>query len=138
MLIMRDRQKYNDYHKKYQLDRYHRRRKQILVDLGGKCVECESTESLEIDHIDYTDKSFSVAKMWSKNEKDFQAEMAKCQLLCKKHHIAKTSREDKTRRPLTHGKEWAARKHKCQCEPCLDFIKRSNTERSARRKSKPL
>ncbi len=76
--------------RKYQLERYRRRRQFALDKLGNECVECGSKEKLEIDHIDNSTKSFTIAKGWSLSEKRFISELDKCQLLCRSCHIEKT------------------------------------------------
>ncbi len=81
---------FNAYHREYQLRRYHRRRKQALKQLGGKCRECGRKRGLQFDHIDSRSKSFSITKMWSAPEEKFQAELKKCQLLCTPCHLFKT------------------------------------------------
>ena len=57
--------------------------RKIAVELlGGKCVKCDTTENLEIDHI------LSVQR----GGKDIANN---CQLLCKKHHQLKTIKENR-------------------------------------------
>jgi hypothetical protein len=90
----RDKDKYNTYQREYQLERYHRRREKAIKQLGGKCSQCESTDNLEIDHIDPKEKSFSISKLWSISKKRFDAELSKCQLLCKEHHTIKSIYEE--------------------------------------------
>lgn len=116
-----DKTKYNKYQAQYQLARYHRRRKLAIETLGGKCYVCGDTERLELDHIDYRTKSFSISRLWSVSEVRFSEELAKCQILCHDHHVDKTKVESKERRPITHGKMWAAYKHKCGCPLCCQF-----------------
>lgn len=118
---MRDKNQYNEYQRQYQLARYHRRRATAIVYLGGFCCICKSTDNLEIDHKNYEEKSFSISKLWSCSEQKFLSELVKCQLLCRKHHSQKTLIEDKERRPITHGKYWAAYKHKCDCDQCSQY-----------------
>lgn len=126
---MRNKETYNTYQRKYQLDRYHRRRQGAILALGGKCRVCGSTENLELDHIDWRDKSFPISGLWSVSETRYLAELAKCQVLCHKHHLAKTRAESPVRRPLTHGKAWAAYKHKCDCEECKLFRQENAAKR---------
>jgi 5-methylcytosine-specific restriction endonuclease McrA len=132
--MFRNKEKHNAYHKVYQLERYHRRRQQAIDKLGGKCVVCGDTEDLEIDHIDYKEKKFNVARLWSAKEELFWTEINKCQLLCKKHHIEKTVEEIGIRRPLTHGKRWAAINHKCQCADCIQFKKEYRKSQSQKKR----
>ena len=118
---MRDKEKYNAYHKEYQLKRYHQRRAEAIQKLGGKCSVCGIVADLEIDHIDYKLKEIPINKLWGVSQQRFWNEIAKCQLLCYKHHKAKTSLESTERRPITHGIYWAAYKYNCQCDLCLQF-----------------
>lgn len=86
-------EEYNAYHKAYQLKRYHERRKEALELLGGKCNKCGKKENLEIDHIDYMQKSCYISKIWSMKDEIFFIELSKCQLLCKVCHLEKTRSE---------------------------------------------
>jgi hypothetical protein len=72
--------------------------REILIEkLGGKCVECGCTESLEFDHIDPSTKSFNIAAGYTKPKEVLLEEVAKCQLLCNKCHIEKTKKDAKFR-----------------------------------------
>ena len=135
---MRDREKYNAYHKEYQLKRYHRRRAEAIEKLGSKCSVCGIVADLEIDHIDWRLKEIPINKLWGISNERFYAELAKCQLLCERHHIAKTSLEISERRPMTHGLYWAAYKRNCQCQECLDFRVEYNKQRKEQRRNKRL
>lgn len=64
---------------------------------GRKCVSCGATGQLEIDHIDPMEKSSH--RIWSWAEPRLQAELRKCQPLCKRCHRDKTTAQ----MPLTHG-----------------------------------
>ena len=89
----KDKKKYNKYQKTYQINRYHKRRKDAIIYLRNKCVVCGSESELELDHINPSSKRFSIAKMWSINKKSFWEEVEKCQLLCKTHHKLKSDEE---------------------------------------------
>jgi hypothetical protein len=111
--VARDRENYNKYQRIYQLDRFRRRKQEAIAFLGGKCVVCETTENLEIDHIDRTLKNFSVSEMWAVKEERFYAELRKCQLLCKSHHLEKTIKESS----VPHGGGVSGKKN-CPCILC--------------------
>jgi hypothetical protein len=111
--MTRDRVAYNEYQRTYQLARYHRRKQEAIASLGGVCARCSSTQRLEIDHIDPALKSFPISQLWSVSEERFYAELRKCQLLCKPHHIEKTSQEQS----VDHG-GGASGKRNCKCTPC--------------------
>ena len=90
---IRDREKYNAYMKEYQLKRFHRRMAEIKEKLGGKCECCGSIENLQVDHIDHTNKTFDIGKIWSGRKEKMDEELKKCRLLCKPCHILKTIKE---------------------------------------------
>ena len=73
--------------------RYHERRAKAIEMLGSKCAHCGATESLELDHKDPSQKSFSISKEWSVSAERFWAEASKCQLLCRSCHNIKTITE---------------------------------------------
>ena len=72
----------------------------LLEKLGGKCVQCGSTKSLEFDHIDPKTKSFNISAGYNKPKEILEKELSKCQLLCNKCHIEK-SKKDLKFRPKT-------------------------------------
>jgi len=66
--------------------------------LGGKCVRCGSTDDLQVDHIEPSTKDLSLrakhsATFWSWSWERVLAELAKCQLLCRPCHQAKSAGE---------------------------------------------
>jgi 5-methylcytosine-specific restriction endonuclease McrA len=101
------------YMRNYMKERYHRRRKQAIELLGGKCAHCGTSEALEVDHIDPALKTMTVTRMYSMSEPKFLAELAKCQLLCNTHHVEKSKAE----REVPHG-GGASGKRNCPCIPC--------------------
>lgn len=121
---------YNTYMKAYMLDRYHKRREYILNRLGGFCVKCKSTNNLQVDHIDPTQKKFSIAKFSSINEQDFLKEIDKCQLLCDRCHIVKTIKE--TGRNLVKGQNVhgsLSSYRYCKCDICKGAYSKWRKER---------
>lgn len=111
---------YRDYHKK--------RRAALLARLGDRCVSCGSTDDLEFDHIDPELKSFNISRNLTASNVAVQAELAKCQLLCRSCHIEKTARENSGWR---HGTLYGYLKRGCRCEEC-----RAAKRESARRQRK--
>lgn len=87
------RAEYNARMARYMKSWYDRRHAEATAALGGACVRCGVTEDLEFDHIDPATKTMTIAKMWTASKKRFQDELAKCQLLCKPCHQAKTLAE---------------------------------------------
>lgn len=76
--------------RKYMREWLTRRRDEWISEQGGACVTCGATEDLEIDHIDPAEKERAVAHLWSSTAEVRAAELAKCQVLCKQCHLAKT------------------------------------------------
>lgn len=73
-----------------QTKRRQRRIAEAKALLGGVCVVCGTTENLDFDHVDPSTKIFNVARQAGDvSEKRFWAEVSKCQLLCRPHHIDK-------------------------------------------------
>lgn len=101
--------------------RYRERRAYAIEKLGGKCVVCGSTEDLELDHINKAEKSFNITQMWSVSKERYDAELAKCQLLCHTHHVEKSHREKdwgKGYGELDHGSASMYKNYGCRCDPC--------------------
>lgn len=101
-----DREAHNAYMRGYMKAWYDRRRAEAVAALGGHCAHpgCDETEGLEFDHIDPKTKIMNVTEMMTASEVKFQAELAKCQLLCVPHHLEKTLAERGQRSARgTHG-----------------------------------
>jgi 5-methylcytosine-specific restriction endonuclease McrA len=81
---------------------------------GKKCVECGSTQNLELDHIDPSKKVTHNVWSWSKKRRD--AELGKCQALCDVCHQKKTieTREVRT----DHGRGQMYQNYGCRCVKC--------------------
>jgi hypothetical protein len=108
---------YNEKMRIYMLDRYYRRRTAAIERLGGRCVDCGTTEGLELDHHDASLKSFDYGKAlsgWS--EERIQAELTKAVLRCKPCHLAKSILMGDIR-TVPHGGGKAGKKN-CKCDPC--------------------
>jgi len=109
-----------DYMREYMRNRYHQKRKQIIDELGGKCVNCGDTNDLHIDHIDADKKTMRAADVHSVNDKHLNEEKKNFQLLCKKCHKEKTKKAWDYGVPKTkHGTYWAYKKYKCRCPACV-------------------
>ena len=92
--------------------------------LGGHCVRCDTTEDLEFDHIIPGSRTFlisiGIAKGYSRAR--LEAELQKCQLLCKSCHRKKSVECDEIShggRIDEHGTEAYRQRMKCECELCL-------------------
>ena len=94
-----------------------------FIYLGGKCVECGTTDRLEFDHIDPSTKEENITtaimvKCWAWNK--LVVELDKCQLLCHDHHWQKTLALEQFGKIAEHGTYWRYRKWKCRCTPCVE------------------
>ena len=113
----RDREKYNNYMRKYVKSRYYKRRQAAIEKLGGVCVDCSSTEDLEFDHADRITKGFDIAKAFSGfSEVRLQSEIAKCVLRCGDCHRTKSAIERGFKPPGSHGTLGSYRY--CKCDLC--------------------
>ena len=67
------------------------KRKAIMIEmLGGKCVDCGTTENLQFDHIDPSKKSFNISCVLSER---MLTELEKCELRCGDCHLEKTKND---------------------------------------------
>lgn len=95
-----------------------KRRDDWIASKGGKCAEpsCHATENLQIDHVEPTDKNWTIH--WGASVTKLAKELEKCQPLCEAHHKAKTLRERQNLIP--HGTRSGYVNHQCRCKPCTD------------------
>ena len=106
------------------MSEYKVKMQRIFNYLGGKCLNCNSTETLQIDNIDHFNKSFTIASNWGRSWDYLLPELNKCQLLCKDCHLSKSMSEGSlakgwTNQPRqTHGTVWSYTKYKCRCQLC--------------------
>lgn len=113
------------YHRKY----WKKRRQKIIDYLGGVCVKCGTTEDLQFDHIKPSDKTLDIKR--NVTLESIKAEVDKCQLLCKTHHLEKTISEKK---PYTHGTIYAWMRVKCKCDTCAKAKRVWYDKRNAKRR----
>lgn len=103
-----------DKNRQYQRE-WIKKRRQTFFE-GKTCLFCNSDESLELDHID---RSTKVAHgIWSWSEARRNDEIAKCQVLCRKCHQDKTTKECYPERQ--HGTVTMYHRGGCRCRPCTD------------------
>lgn len=76
--------------RKWFRERYHSRRAEAIRLLGSKCVQCNSTDNLEIDHVDPGSKVHKFTYYTYLSHDKFIEEVGKCQLLCQKCHREKS------------------------------------------------
>lgn len=105
-----------EYHRKYNLARYHRIRSEAIAAKGGVCVDCGTTDSLEFDHVDASTKSFDVGKLLNVSKVAREAELSKCALRCKSCHILKTTRSGDNG-AVGHGGGLTGKRN-CYCDLC--------------------
>lgn len=96
----------------YQRNWKARRRAEWIDAQGGACAECGSRESLEVDHIDPATKLCNPTLIWSRRKAFRDAELAKCQVLCRSCH------EDKSWDEAPHGSRTRYQDHGCRCADC--------------------
>ena len=81
-----------------QRERHARIRAECIAKLGGSCVNCGSTESLEFHHRSPRHKEFG--RIPSLNERDRKRELKKCELLCSRCHRLTTGSAHESVRTL--------------------------------------
>lgn len=73
--------------------------KQKLVDhLGGKCVKCgfsKTLEALQFHHVDSREKDFQISGNYNRSFESLLTEVKKCILLCSNCHIEEHSHIDR-------------------------------------------
>ncbi len=108
-------------------------RRDLWLAENGPCRKCGSDEELEIDHIDPKTKAISVDLLWRRHADIRNAELAKCQVLCRKCHRLKTNEEAAMRmggwsRCGTYGRYVRG----CRCDACCA----ANTQYHIRRRER--
>lgn len=86
---MMNRKYHRDYSRKY----YHKKMMEMFKSFGGKCKKCGSGRSLQFDHIDPRKKKFNISDFLSFSKHETLNELKKCQVLCKRCHLKKTSKD---------------------------------------------
>ena len=85
-------------------------RRRAMWFAGKSCVICGSRDSLELDHIDPTQKVTN--RIWSWSEARRQAELDKCQVLCHDCHRGKSNGPDgDISRRLTKVRDFCSKGH---------------------------
>jgi hypothetical protein len=92
------------------------------------CVDCRSTERLELDHIDPTTKTDHKIWSWRKSRRD--EEIRKCEVRCRRCHPRRTAAQNKARWLRTGQPNLAQRKLDRQTvQQILAFIAAGVSER---------
>lgn len=124
---MRDKERYNKYHRQYQLRRYRTRRLSAINALGGRCQKCKSESNLEIDHINPKNKTIAINRLWSISLDAYLEELKKCQILCHKCHVEKSIAEGSLRGgynkvvSYNHGTGYMYYNDMCKCQKCREW-----------------
>ena len=85
-------EEYNKRMSAFMAAKYVRRKTQAIEYLGGKCVDCGTTQMLEFDHVDQSQKSFTIAhKLNGARWDKLVAELDKCVLRCVPCHAFVTA-----------------------------------------------
>lgn len=93
----------------------------------GPCQNCGSSVALEVDHIDPSQKLSH--RIWAWSDERREAELAKCQVLCRRCHKDKTKRNQGAGEYAPHGPsryQWG-----CRCAIC----QQGNRLRKARQRA---
>lgn len=93
--------------------RYADRKAQAVAYLGGKCIDCGSTQSLEFDHMDPSTKKAAIATLLLHSWEKILPELAKCALRCESCHKTRTDGQQ----GVEHG-GGASGKRRCKCQLC--------------------
>ena len=93
----------------YQNEKRREWRAKIVGLLGGCCARCGATENLDAHHKDPSTKFERMAALWTRRWEIQEAELAKCELLCKKCHRAEHAARHGGQRLYRGG---------CRCDLC--------------------
>jgi hypothetical protein len=107
--------------REYQRNWWRQRRSDFFRD--KTCERCGSAQDLELDHVDPKVKVHHRIWSWSADRRN--AELAKCQVLCKDCHLAKTVRESTTK---DHGSPAMYQNHGCRCPVCREWKRLSDSK----------
>lgn len=111
-----------------------RRRKELgLFLLGGCCNICNTDKNLQFDHINPATKWKPVSELYTHSLPIFLKELAKCQLLCRIHHLEKSRLNGElgggqnkiSIENAKHGTSVMYYKFKCKCVKCKEYKKLS-------------
>ena len=91
------------------------RRAEYLAKRGGHCERCPSSLHLEFHH---RDRDLKVShRIWSWSRVRIEAELLKCDLLCKTCHDEETAKE-RGYYQAPHGTLTSYKNYRCRCSAC--------------------
>jgi len=102
-----------EYMQVYQLEWVKKRREKYLKKYGP-CYFCESSDNLEIHHVDPSEKESNHIFSWKPER--IEAELAKCIILCHNCHVKMHTLMK--RKPFKHGTYYTYHVYKCRCKEC--------------------
>ena len=119
----------NEYMKEYMARRRAERRAKLIELAGNKCKVCGKNDGLEFNHKNRTEKEFVLSgKALDKSWQKILDEFAKCELLCRQHHLEYTrnqwdsgeliSSQKGKAKDYPHGTANRYHYQKCRCERC--------------------
>lgn len=94
------------------------KRRNAWLQANGPCKRCGSEENLEVDHIDPMAKVSH--RIWSFSAEKREAELAKCQVLCKACHRKKTNAMLVGEPEHGTMRRYNSRHYRCRCESCVE------------------
>lgn len=129
-----NREEYLTYIKQYQQRRREERRAYAVQKLGGKCVNCNTTENLEFDHIIPIGQVIGrrISELLTARKERLDKELKLCQLLCEECHRLKSAYEDRHHSSTIHGTHGALKYCRPRCDICRVFEKQYNANRPER------
>lgn len=110
------------------------KRRAAWLAANGPCVRCGATERLEIHHKDPAAKSSH--RVWSWNIVRRNAELAKCEVLCRPCHQVETTAQIRAKHPIVHGNRNKGYRRGCRCRPCTTAAVAYNQDLVARHRAK--
>lgn len=107
-----------------------KKRRDAWIKENGPCAHCGSSKDPHVDHVDPKSKLLNPAGIWGLTAARRSVELAKCQVLCRPCHEAKSAAEARSLPP--HGtKARYSRKdeYRCRCGLCRTAAARYERER---------
>jgi len=111
-------------------NRWLKQRRLAWIQSHGPCAVCGSSFRLQVDHIDPAKKVSH--RIWSWSAVRREGELAKCQVLCLKHHREKTAAARAAK--YKHGTD-SMYNHGCHCAYCTEAHRMTVARWRAKKKS---